>query len=92
MVAFYVFLVLVLMRVIIVSVGAALLIQPVSHCPACFQPTIAIANRWLRLLTLRFEWRWCPHCRWQGPARRSAPASRAPRPATDAQIQRPTTS
>jgi hypothetical protein len=61
---------LALVRFALVAVGAALLIRPVRSCPACFRDTVAIRRPWLDRLASRYEWRWCPYCRWQGPARR----------------------
>ena len=68
-----VLLALALLRVALVAVGAALLIRPVRACPACFLDTLPIRRRWLRRLAPRYEWRWCPHCNWQGPSRRTPP-------------------
>ena len=61
---------LVVLRVLIVTVLGLLIIRPVRECPACFEPTVPI--RWPLVLRLAtgFEWRWCPSCRWQGPARK----------------------
>lgn len=59
------------LRWILLGVGAALLLRPVSSCPACFQPTLLQEVTWLiRRAAPWLEWRFCPHCRWQGPARR----------------------
>ncbi|HEX7051687.1 MAG TPA: hypothetical protein VF188_15895 [Longimicrobiales bacterium] len=69
LVAFYVLLGLALLRIMVVLIGAALLIRPVSACPACFRECIAIRRPWLARLAPWCEWRWCPHCGWQGPAR-----------------------
>ncbi|MBI4541160.1 MAG: hypothetical protein HY704_16790 [Gemmatimonadetes bacterium] len=80
MVAFYVFLALVLVRAVVILVALAFLVQPVSSCPACFAPTLPIVKRWLRILAPRFEWRWCPRCGWQGPARRVHDAPMQPWP------------
>ena len=65
-----VFLGLVLLRGVLIAVGAALLVRPVRQCPACFQATVELQRVWLRRLAPWLEWRWCPHCGWAGPARR----------------------
>lgn len=62
---------LALMRFAVVAVGVTLLIRPVRACPACFDKTLPIRQPWLERLAPRYEWRWCPHCRWQGPSRRT---------------------
>ncbi|MDE0395771.1 MAG: hypothetical protein OYK82_13445 [Gammaproteobacteria bacterium] len=61
---------LVVLRVLIVTILGLLILRPVRECPACFEPTVPI--RWPLVLRLAtgFEWRWCPSCRWQGPARK----------------------
>ncbi|MGH7475816.1 MAG: hypothetical protein ACRELD_05980 [Longimicrobiales bacterium] len=74
MLAFAVLAALVLLRLGLVAVAALLLIHPVRECPACFAGTIPILRPWLRRSS-RYEWRWCPACGWQGPARRTANAS-----------------
>ena len=61
---------LALLRAAVILAAALLLIAPVSACPACFQPSLPIRRAWLAPFASRFEWRWCPHCGWQGPARR----------------------
>ncbi|MGH8434812.1 MAG: hypothetical protein ACRERX_10060 [Pseudomonas sp.] len=61
---------LVLLRFVLIGVGAALIIRPVVDCPACFHQSLKIRYRWLTLLGSWLEWRWCPHCGWQGPARK----------------------
>lgn len=64
---------LAVLRFVVVAVGAALIIQPVRACPACRRETVAIQrSRWIARLARGYEWRWCPHCGWQGPARRDA--------------------
>ena len=70
MVIAYTLLALVLLRVAVILAAALLLIAPVSACPACFQPSLPIRRAWLTPFAPWFEWRWCPHCGWQGPARR----------------------
>ncbi|MCI0432105.1 MAG: hypothetical protein L0271_00455 [Gemmatimonadetes bacterium] len=80
-VAVYVLLALVALRFIIVGIGAALLIGPVRSCPACFaETTFRSHHPWLRVIVPWLEWRFCPQCGWQGPARRpidrDAPADR----------------
>jgi hypothetical protein len=78
MIVMYVFAALVLLRVILVALGAALIIRPVQDCPACFQETMPIQRRWLSRSMPWLEWRWCPGCGWEGPARRTdAPAARS---------------
>jgi hypothetical protein len=59
-----------LLRFAVVAAGAALLIRPVLACPACFATTAAVRRPWLERFARRYEWRWCPHCRWEGLARR----------------------
>lgn len=61
---------LVVLRVLIVTVLGLLIIRPVRECPACFEPTVPIRLPFVLRLAVGFEWRWCPACRWQGPARR----------------------
>jgi hypothetical protein len=58
------------LRFVLVAAFATLLIRPVAACPACFRDTVSIRRPWLERLTRSYEWRWCPHCRWQGPARK----------------------
>ena len=60
---------LVLLRFVIVGVGAALLLRPVRECPACFEPTVRVKRPVLEAVTRIAEWRWCISCGWQGPAR-----------------------
>ena len=62
---------LVLLRFVLIGVGALLIIRPVSDCPACFRESMKIRYRWLAVLAPWLEWRWCPHCGWQGPSRRT---------------------
>lgn len=71
MITVCVLLALALLRVTLVAAGAAMLVKPVRACPACHCETVSIRRRWLDRLAPRYEWRWCPHCRWQGVARRS---------------------
>ena len=66
-----VFLGLVLLRVVLVGVGALAIIRPVRACPACFEDTIPIRKPLLERFGQAFEWRWCPSCGWEGIARRS---------------------
>jgi hypothetical protein len=61
---------LVVIRYLALLVLVGLIIRPVRACPACFSGTIPVQNRWLRALTDRYEWRWCPACGWQAIARR----------------------
>lgn len=83
MVIALVFLGLVLIRVLAVSIGAALIVRPVTTCPACFRSTVPIRKGWLRLAPA-YEWRWCMSCGWQGIGkrvpRRRPPAAPTPRP------------
>jgi hypothetical protein len=64
-----VLLALVVLRGVLLAVGAALIIRPVLECPACFAPTYGQHRPWLRRLVPWLEWRWCAHCGWSGPAR-----------------------
>lgn len=64
---------LVVLRVALIGIVGVLIIRPVRDCPACFRETIPIRRRWLISLASAFEWRWCPACRWEGPARRVSP-------------------
>ena len=66
-----VLLALTLLRVGLLAAGAALLIRPVRACPACRRETVRIRVRWLDRVGRRYEWRWCPHCRWEGLALRT---------------------
>ncbi|MGQ0814745.1 MAG: hypothetical protein ACT4O1_09810 [Gemmatimonadota bacterium] len=65
-----VFLALVVLRGVLLAVGAALIIRPVAECPACFGMTFELQRRWLRRIAPWLEWRWCPRCGWVGPAKR----------------------
>lgn len=66
-----VLLLLVGMRWVLLAVGVALLVRPVSSCPACAaSSTLGLHRPWLRWIVSWLEWRWCPECGWQGPARR----------------------
>jgi hypothetical protein len=75
---------LVVLRGVLLAVGAALIIRPVVECPACFSTTFALHRPWFRRLVPWLEWRWCADCGWSGPARyledrpslRQPPASR----------------
>jgi hypothetical protein len=67
---------LVALRFLLIALGAALIVRPVIDCPACFAPTFALYRRLLQRLVPWLEWRWCPHCGWQGPARRISDAAR----------------
>ncbi|MBI4545040.1 MAG: hypothetical protein HY703_07595 [Gemmatimonadetes bacterium] len=73
MIFFYVLLGLVVLRAIVVLAAMALLVRPVHACPACRQPSVPVQRRWLDRLAPWLEWRWCPHCGWQGPSRREPP-------------------
>jgi hypothetical protein len=77
MIVVYVFLALVLLRVLLVGVGAAMLIRPVEKCPACFYDTLKL-QRPVFGLKKWIEWRWCPSCSWQGLARVTTPIERVP--------------
>jgi hypothetical protein len=61
---------LVALRILLIGLGAALILRPVVECPACFGPSFALYRRWLQSIVPWIEWRWCPRCGWQGPARR----------------------
>jgi hypothetical protein len=65
-----VFLGLVVLRGVLLAVGAALIVRPVVECPACFRDTLGLQRKWLVKAAPWLEWRWCPHCGWSGPARR----------------------
>jgi hypothetical protein len=66
-----VLLLLVGLRWALLAVGVALLVRPVSSCPACTAAsTLGLHRPWLRWIVSWLEWRWCPQCGWQGPARR----------------------
>jgi hypothetical protein len=69
MIVVYVFIGLVVLRFVLLVVGAALIIRPVSNCPACFQESVKIRHVWLSRILPWYEWRWCPSCGWEGPAR-----------------------
>lgn len=74
---------LIFLRIVVGLAFAHMIIRPVRRCPACFQPTVSIRPRWLVILPSRYEWRWCPHCRWEGPGRRGSgppPPARPDRP------------
>jgi len=76
-----VLLLLVGLRWVLLAVGVALLVRPVSSCPACAaSSTLGLHRPWLRWLTSWLEWRWCPQCGWQGPARRVPTPLRARTP------------
>jgi hypothetical protein len=77
---FYVLLALVVVRTIALLVFIIAIAHPVSACPACFDQTVAIRNPWLFVARKWLEARWCPHCGWQGMARR-APRRSKPAPA-----------
>lgn len=70
---------LALLRFVVLSVGAALILRAVKACPACFEPTFVLQRRWLQRLLPWLEVRFCPHCGWQGPARRERVVVREPR-------------
>ncbi len=65
---------LVFLRVVVVTAVGFLIIRPVRDCPACFQPTVPIKMTWLARISSHFEWRWCPECHWEGPARKAIPS------------------
>jgi hypothetical protein len=69
MVAAFVLVVLIVLRVTLLTIGSVLLVRPVRSCPACFHSTAPVLHPWLERFT-RLEWRWCAHCGWSGPARR----------------------
>jgi hypothetical protein len=80
--AVYVLIGLVVLRGILIGIGAALILRPVTDCPACFAPTLLLQRKWFRRLLPWMEWRWCPHCGWNGPAKRvptRAPSQWEPR-------------
>ena len=77
MIVVYVFLALVVLRVLLIGVGAALLIRPVLQCPACFHDTLKLRRPVLALGNW-IEWRWCPSCGWQGLARVTTPVEKLP--------------
>ena len=66
--------------------GVLLLVPRVRACPACFDATVPVRRPWLRRLAPWLEWRWCPHCGWEGPGRRGEnqlvpdPSARGPAP------------
>jgi hypothetical protein len=66
---------LVLLRVLLVGVGAVAIIRPAQCCPACFQDTIPIRKTLLERLTRSLEWRWCPSCGWEALTRRPSRAA-----------------
>lgn len=68
MVAAWVLVSLVLLRLALLGIGSALLVRTVRDCPACFRPTTPVLVRWLRRVS-HFEWRWCTHCGWRGLSR-----------------------
>jgi hypothetical protein len=76
---------IVVLRIAFISIVALMIIRPVRDCPACFRATIPVRRRWLNSLASAFEWRWCPACRWEGPALRLSPpqASLAPKTRRD---------
>lgn len=63
---------LVVLRWILLGIGAALILRPVDRCPACFADTIQLHRPFLRRIAPWLEWRWCAHCNWSGPARHRA--------------------
>ena len=77
MIIVYVFLGLVLLRVVLIALGAAMLIRPVQQCPACFYDTLKL-QRSVVGMRKWIEWRWCPSCGWQGLARVTTPIERVP--------------
>jgi hypothetical protein len=69
--AVIVLLALVVLRGVLIGVGAALILRPVRACPACFEATFTLHRPWLRVVASWLEWRFCPTCGWSGPARRT---------------------
>jgi hypothetical protein len=68
---------LVVLRAILLAVGVALIVRPVSQCPACLESTTWLLHRpVLRYFAPWLEWRFCTHCGWQGPSRRETPPAR----------------
>lgn len=76
---------LVALRVMAVGILVLFIIRPVRACPACFRDTFPLRKWWLRWITFRMEWRWCPSCGWEGLARRRSLRSGVPsaRPTSD---------
>jgi hypothetical protein len=66
---------LVALRWLLLLAGFALIVRPVIECPACFGSTFLLQRRWLRRFLPWLEWRFCPHCGWQGPARMLPPGT-----------------
>jgi hypothetical protein len=67
---------LVLLRGVLLAIGAALILRPIAECPACFEPgTFLLRRRWLRWLAPWLEWRFCARCGWQGPAKKAEPGA-----------------
>lgn len=67
---------LVLLRGVLLGLGAALILRPVMECPACFEPaTFLLHRRLLHRLAPWLEWRFCPRCGWQGPAKKAEAGS-----------------
>jgi len=65
------------LRVMMVGMLVLFIIRPVRGCPACFRDTFPLRKWWLRWITFRMEWRWCPSCGWEGLARRMPAGARA---------------
>ncbi|MSR22581.1 MAG: hypothetical protein EXR92_03405 [Gemmatimonadetes bacterium] len=61
---------LLFLRVVVLVVFAFAVIRRVRSCPVCFLPTVPVRVPWRLVLPPFFEWRWCPDCGWEGPARR----------------------
>jgi len=79
---------LVVLRGILIGVGAALILRAVPECPACFAPaTFLLQRRWLRRLLPMVEWRFCPQCGWQGPSKRQPGDASVPRPVSKPEAQ-----
>ena len=70
-VAVILFFFLVFLRLALIAVVGLFIIRPARDCPACFRPTVPIRKRWLAWFNSALEWRWCPECRWEGPARKA---------------------
>ena len=69
MIVVYVFAALVLLRVVLIAVGAALIVREVHACPACFNESVPVQRPMLRFFLPWIEWRWCTYCGWEGPSR-----------------------
>ena len=73
MVVVYVFLGLVLLRLVFIAALVALLLSVGPSCPACGGATLLVRPpRWRRRLRW-LEHRWCLDCGWAGWTRRGRP-------------------